>query len=183
MTSSAEPGSVTSLSSLPKVTRFGNASTCAVLSDQSLQCWSGSNGAPTAVPDVTKATQAAGESAFGYALGSDGIVRRWGQDPTPQPVANLAASIRIIKGGAHYCSIAAGGALWCWGTQGMFDQLIEYGSTPIQVSGLGTVVDAAASLWETCVVQGDHVVKCWGSAVGQSDWSASPVTITGLPQN
>lgn len=57
------------------------------------------------------------------------------------------------------------------------------GSTPIQVSGLGTIVDASASLWETCVVQADHVVKCWGSAVGQSDWSASPVTITGLPQN
>ena len=184
MTTSAEPGAVVSLSSLPKAARFGDSSTCAVMADASVQCWNGSNGLPSAGASVTNAIQAVGAVSFGYALGSDGIVRGWGSAAMPEPVQDLGTAKRITMGQTHYCAISTSDSLLCWGRQGMFDQLIDYGMSPIQVSELSKVTDVSASLWNTCVLEAEHVVKCWGNAVGKPEWSASPVVIAGFfPQN
>ncbi len=77
--------------------------------------------------------------------------------------------------------------MWCWGKDGFFDA-VDYGAYPLSVDD-GPVVAAAAGSANTCLIEADHTVKCWGSNLsgyqlgtnGPSSNSATPIVITGLP--
>ena len=206
MTSTQMPGNLVTKPTLSNIPQLGSNSTCVILSDQTAQCWTGSDGTPATVSGLTKVTQINGDSidgkSGGCALSSDGSVRCWGpgsagqigngsttDQPTPQVVKNLGVATRIARGRWHVCAIVTGGSLSCWGTQGMFSNVIEYGSSPLPVTGVSNVVDVGGNFANTCVLQADHTVKCWGSnahgQLGQPltvDASTSPVTVAGLPK-
>lgn len=206
MTSTQMPGNVVMKSTLSNIPRLGSNSTCVVLADQTAQCWTGSDGTPATVTGLTKVTQINGDSvdgkSGGCALSSDGSVRCWGpgaagqigngstmDQTTPQIVKNLGVATKIARGRWHVCAIVAGGSLSCWGTQGMFSNVLEYGSSPLPLTGVSNVVDVGGNFANTCVLQADHTVKCWGSnahgQLGQPltvDASTSPVVVQGLPK-
>ncbi|MEO7035373.1 MAG: hypothetical protein ABI548_15720 [Polyangiaceae bacterium] len=194
------PTAVQTVPSLTGVTSITD-DLCALLSDKSVKCWSGANGAPVALPALPAnvITQVAGSCV----LSSDGSVRCWGagaqgqlgnglttDQTTPQLVQQLGIAKWIGHGDHHACAILSDQSFSCWGKDGFFDS-VDYGPYPLPIAGLGKVSSAAVGFANTCVIETDNTVKCWGSnLVGQlgpngasfvGGGSATPVVITGLP--
>ena len=79
----------------------------------------------------------------------------------------------VATGGGHTCA-ASGGAAYCWGRDDS-GQLGNGGASgdpdataPVQVSGLGSVVQLCAGASHSCAVLHDGRVACWGNgASGQ----------------
>jgi alpha-tubulin suppressor-like RCC1 family protein len=142
-------------------------------------------------------TQVAGNCA----LSSDGSVRCWGpggsgqigngqtnDQTTPQLVQPLGKATWIGSGGTHVCAILADQSFWCWGKDGFFSP-IDYGPSPLPVSGVGKIASAACNYDNTCVIETNNTVKCWGSNLsgvqlgtnGPTGNGLSPVVIPGIP--
>jgi len=105
-----------------------------------------------------------------------GAVKAW----TPVQVLGLTQVKKIALDplGSHACALLDDLTLWCWGnnTQGQ----LGLGDTedrwqPVQVPGLGEVVDVAAGSLHTCALNQAGEVHCWGAdhlgQVGTSDHS------------
>jgi alpha-tubulin suppressor-like RCC1 family protein len=124
----------------------GGAHTCAVLVDQTIDCW--------------------GDNAFGQlGLGVFG-----GATSTPTPVHGLPGpALSVSAGDTHTCAVIKNLGVWCWGngTAGS----LGYGGTtsqalPIRVafSDIGPQPDlvSAGGNSSTCATLSDHSVWCWG---------------------
>jgi alpha-tubulin suppressor-like RCC1 family protein len=127
----------------------GGDTTCALTAGGGVTCW--------------------GADTFGQ-LG-DGFSGPGPHDASPEVVSGVSGVSRLALGTSHTCAVSnEQHILECWGDNS-FGQL-GIGSTaldsnqsvPTLVQGVGELVDIAAAADATCVVLGDHTVKCWGDA-------------------
>ena len=105
---------------------------------------------------------------------------------SPNGSANWDATfIDIAAGNNHTCAIKTNGVAYCWGND-------NYGSLgnlsvknaekqyPVQVSGNKTWVSISTGTWNTCAINDDKYMFCWGKNIlGQlgnntTSWSATP---------
>lgn len=126
---------------------LGEAHSCALLINHTLQCW--------------------GDNQFGQL--ADSAIKN---NPFPLPVAGLANGISAVSAGSgHTCALTGAGAQ-CWG-RNYFGQLgngtLDSSSQPVTVVGFSlTVAAIAAGGNHTCGLAAGGGVRCWGSnAFGQ----------------
>lgn len=167
--------------------------TCAIDGNRTLACW-GTNGFGelgtgthsidpiwTATPSAlgAPALGAGGGKSHGCAIASDGALACWGMNDydqlglgtstgyqaTPQPVSWSKAAVGIAAGWKNTCAVAAGGALYCWGHNGLGelgDATMVARKAPWPVASLQTGVTAiAVGALHVCAVK-DKKVFCWG---------------------
>jgi alpha-tubulin suppressor-like RCC1 family protein len=178
---------------LGNATRVGVAdySTCALLSDGSIDCWGvnrdgqvGDNSAPgdvqtpARVSGISTATEVSGGSNHVCALLSDHSVRCWGDNfysqlgigkighsEVPVSVSGIADAIGLSSGADHACAIRTGGTVWCWG-ENDYGQLgngaTTDSSTPVQATGISGATQVSAGMEHTCALVSAGKVWCWG---------------------
>jgi len=211
------PVDVIGLGSGVQAIAAGGEHSCALASGGSVKCWgynfygqlgNGSTGHQSTPVDViglgsnVQAIAAGGE--HGCALTSGGAVKCWGNNGSgqlgngsaghqspPVDVSGLGSGVQAIAtGGQHSCALTSGGAVKCWGDNdygqlgngSMVDQ-----STPVDVSGLGSGVQAiAAGRYHSCALSVGGAVKCWGGnnfgqlGNGSAGHQSTPVEVSGL---
>jgi alpha-tubulin suppressor-like RCC1 family protein len=139
------------------------------------------------------------------ALLDTGRVRCWGTDNFYGGTATLTAAdaaqlgdvdglsgITALDGGSlHFCAVAAGGQLRCWGSSGALgysdtDDVQLFGSPSLQdkgdvpVGGPVAQVDAGEST--TCAVLRNGALRCWGeNSEGQLGYSDTLSVDDGTP--
>jgi len=147
---------------------------------------------------------AAGETHT-VALKSDGTVWAWGnnsdgqlgngsttQSPVPVQVSNLTKMIAIAAGGSHTIALKnniSNFTVWTWGRNSngqLGDGTTTGRTTPVEVSGLTSVVAVAAGSAHTVVLNADGTVRAWGSNIsgqlgdGTTTDRLTPVEVSGL---
>ncbi len=138
----------------------GDWLSCAVLDDETLQCWGSDNPVdptttvPVGVPALAAPIQVAG--------GCD----------------------------HHACAVLSDGSVWCWGTNGsgqLGDGTMTTSMVPVNVAGLGDAVGVAVGSDHSCARLRDGSVWCWGANYsGQLGGPAGanmlqPVQVQGIP--
>lgn len=190
--------------------------TCALVAGGAVKCWglnsSGELGDgtttnrpnPVSVSGLTGATQIAAGNNFTCALVAGGTVKCWGANAkgqlgdttttdsvTPVSVSGVtgATQIAVGAGALHVCALVAGGAVKCWGYNGMGqlgDTTFSDRATPVSVSGLTGATQIAAGSAHTCVLVAGGGAQCWGAnSSGQLGDNTgfnqpAPVTVSGL---
>jgi alpha-tubulin suppressor-like RCC1 family protein len=160
----------------PKTLVLGNQHTCAISADSRVKCW-GSNQQGQLGPDV------AGDL---HAPGPDLRVRG-------------RAVLALAAGDDHTCAVLEGGALKCWGRNGVgqlgLGDLANRGEGPGQMGDAlaevalgGAAIAVGAGAAHTCAVTADGGVRCWGVGdAGQLGFesgagsSSPPVSSLALP--
>jgi len=110
---------------------------------------------------------------------------------TQQAAAAAAAEAQqAATGGSYSCALRAGGAVKCWGNnqQGQLgDGSTTDRSAPVEVSGLGSGVQAVSSgNNHSCALLAGGAVKCWGDnqygqlGDGTTTARSVPVGVSGL---
>ena len=133
--------------------------TCALLANNTVQCW--------------------GDDTYGE-LGDGTTTSR----PTAASVQGLSGTISAIAaGGYHTCVVLASGVVECWGgnTYGQLgNSSTTNSSTPVTVAGLaGPAIGIAAGDQHTCALLRTGTVQCWGfNSQGQL---GTGVATTGSP--
>lgn len=136
---------------------------------------------PDAAAAGTQVIALAAGTSHTCALSNAGEVRCWGRingqsdaqgnavlTPSPTVVVGLPSAVEIGAGNAHTCAVAAGGSVWCWGAnaagqQGTGSTSSAFTTAAAQVAGVGNVIALGAGADQTCVVQSDGRVRCWGA--------------------
>jgi alpha-tubulin suppressor-like RCC1 family protein len=109
---------------------------------------------------------------------------------TSVPLPEAAVDVVVGTGGQHACAILASHRVACWG-DGEYGELGNGGKPraqrdPVLVGSLTDVVQIAAGLDNTCAIDGDGAVWCWGKdmhAVGAAthEDATTPVRIGVTP--
>ena len=76
-----------------------------------------------------------------------------------------------LSGGSNHTCLANGGNVYCWGLNTLF-QVAGSGAssnTPQLVSGLSSPTSVSAGGSQSCAVQTDHKILCWGNRGGYSN--------------
>lgn len=169
---------------------------CALITDGTVECWSGVDSAPRRIPNVWTATSIAG-SATGHvcAVLEDKTVWCWGNNDygqlgngttlsssDPVPVfsvdgVQLKGVAQVAVGARHSCAVLQDKTAWCWGDNGSgqlgngnMDVTASGGALPVQDSNgkLGSVSKIALGDDHSCAQLTGGTVQCWGSnEVGQ----------------
>ena len=150
-------------------------------------------------------TLAAGVS-FTCALWPGGTVRCWGDNsrgqlgdgtlisrPDPAEVLGLEGVVEITSGVSHSCALTVNGSVRCWGfdDQGQLgdgEATLDPRTRPVDVQGLGDVIQIAAGSWHTCALRREGTVRCWGwnrsGEVGDGTTlpRTTPTDVTGLAE-
>lgn len=175
----------------PRSLSVGGASSCAVLTDGTLECW-GSNTmdmlgdgsgldqpTPVPVPGLTEVQEVTLGSEHACARLLDGSVWCWGNgahgtlgngslhghSPVPRRVPGLDAT-SVVAAGHHTCAVSRAGTAWCWGHNdygqlGVGDR--EDRGEPTRVLGLRNVVAMDTEGFHSCALLRGGEVQCWGS--------------------
>lgn len=131
-----------------RVTRIacGDWHTCALLETGSVRCW----GAGT-------------WGALGYGIPDD-----VGDDEAPASAGNVDVGgpvVDLVAGNNYTCALLVGGAVRCWGLDGLGTSIIgddEPPSTAGDVDVGGRVVLLAGGTTHTCALLTSGAVRCWG---------------------
>ena len=151
-----------------QVTDAGEFFSCALMVDQSVQCWG-----------------SAGEVGDGTGM----------QSAIPRGVLLPEKAISLSAGGTSACAVGVSGAVYCWG-HGSAGQLGNghylNQNTPVQVVGISNAIQVAVGGvqgdGQACAVTSSHDAYCWGfnnsGQLGDGNTSniALPIRIK-LPQN
>ena len=133
---------VTGLSGPAAAIDAGDAHTCALIQDGTVQCWGWNI-----------------EGQLGNGGGSD--------SDTPVQVAGLKTrATAIATGGSHTCALLATGGVECWGAN-LYGQLgngtTSDSASPVPVSGLASgVMSIGAGLYHSCALLDGGSATCWG---------------------
>lgn len=163
------PTDVEGLTTGVRAITAGSAHTCAVLTDDSVQCW--------------------GYNAYGQ-LGNGNTTDQL----APVPVDGLDAGVSAIVAGsasAHTCALMMDGEVKCWGRglaapgdAGPNDQ-----TTPADVVGLSAPATSLAVGQDvTCALLTTGGVECWGDNYygqlgnGSTESSTAPLPVSGLTE-
>ena len=129
----------------------------------------------------------------------DNLNRKLGQggtsttdSPTPVPVMGLGVVDQVELGAQHAC-VRIGGSVQCWGDN-LQSQSGVAGTTtdqslPVPIMNLADAVDLQVGEYHACALRSTGVVSCWGDDIagqlgdddGNTDDSAVPVDVVGLP--
>ena len=174
------PIDVVGLTRHVRVISAGFSTSCAVMDDNSVQCWGDD---PSNLPHQVKGLppiQSVSVGAFHIcALTTAGEVYCWGQNGSgqlgngstedssePVAVVGLHDATMISAGLRHTCALRSEGGVQCWGdnAQGQLgDGSTTSASTPVDVAGLSVGVQAvSAGQQHTCALMTDGTVQCWG---------------------
>ncbi|RYE42381.1 MAG: IPTL-CTERM sorting domain-containing protein [Hyphomicrobiales bacterium] len=212
------PVPVTGLGSGVALLVAGREHTCALNTAGAVQCWGWNsdgqlgngttNSSSTPVP-VTGLGSGVASLAAGAnhtcAVTTIGAVQCWGNNGngqlgngslnnsriTPVAVIGLGSGVAALAAGtAHTCALTAGGAVQCWGNNGvgqLGNGTTNSSNTPVAVTGRGSGVAAlAAGNAHTCVVTSAGAVQCWGwnpqgqLGDGTTTQRTAPVPVNGL---
>jgi len=179
------PVTVVGLSGPAKAVAAAGFSTCAVIEDDSIQCWGARfRSGPREIVKFNSPvlTITAGSSHF-CALISEGTVTCWGSNTfgtlgdgtdtsrtEPVSVKNLdGLKVTTINAGVHHtCAVIEGGVLRCWGAN--FSGAIGDGTTtdrfaPVSVDGIGgpVLTSNAGGYHFSCAVLATGRLQCWGA--------------------
>ncbi len=161
----------------------GDGHTCVVVAPGAVHCWGRNDrgqlgdgtmtrrSAPTPVA-VMDAVHIAAGSAHTCVTRMAGSVSCWGEGfgASPMIVAGVADAAQIAAGRCHSCVVSTTGRLSCWGcnTEGQLgDGTTTDRAAPVDVLGVGTVLQVVARERHTCARTTD-TVNCWGDgAMGQ----------------
>jgi alpha-tubulin suppressor-like RCC1 family protein len=174
----------------------GDVHACGLTTSGAVYCWGtnsqGQLGNGSRVSQTTPAATVGGltfsaitvGSAHSCALTQGGLAYCWGSNangrlgiastvPLPGPPATAPAKVAgdnvfssITNGAAHTCAIAAGGAAYCWGSNGdgqLGDGTQTDRSAPVPVAGARTFTALSAGVSHTCGIVTDGSAYCWGS--------------------
>ena len=169
------PVAVVGLSRAAIALTTGDKHTCALLDNNTVQCW--------------------GEGIDGQ-LGNGGNTIQ----PNPVAVSGIANAIAIAAGGAHTCALLDTGDVQCWGDGA--DGRLGDGDTgthlsPVSVSSLsGVVVAIGVGAATSCALLATGAAQCWGDAGagivgdghadgshshGAGDAEYTPANVAGFP--
>jgi alpha-tubulin suppressor-like RCC1 family protein len=155
--------------------------TCALTGSGGVVCWGDNVSAPAEVSGLGDGVRGiATGNGHTCALTGTGGVKCWGANrsgqlgdgsrvdsPVPVDVVGLSSDVTAIAaGGNHTCALIAGGGVKCWGDNSdsqLGSDVKEAGTTPVEVSGLGGVVESIfLGSDNTCARLTGGGFKCWG---------------------
>ena len=169
---------------------------CALISDGTVECWSGIDADPRRVPNLFSATAIAGSTAtHACAVLEDETAACWGNNEfgqlgngtavassTPVPVFDgsgerLNGISQIAVGARHSCAVLKDGRVACWGDNasgqlGNGDLSVAASGGALLVQGLQGVLEGVSKIAlgddHSCALLSDGMVQCWGRGeVGQ----------------
>ncbi|HTB73416.1 MAG TPA: hypothetical protein VK762_09245 [Polyangiaceae bacterium] len=147
VTAAATPQTVTGLTSGVKAIAAGDFTTCALLTNGTVQCW-GLN------------TWGNVGTSSSSSCGGDLCVT------APVAVSGLSgAAVAIAVGYQVTCALISGGTVECWGNNSngeLGNGMLTSSSSPQPVSGLTNATAIAAGAFHVCALRSDHTVVCWG---------------------
>jgi alpha-tubulin suppressor-like RCC1 family protein len=112
-----------------------------------------------------------------HEIGNDNVAA---QTSMPTDTQVTSGALQITAGSAHTCVRLASGVS-CWGSNAMGvlgSAATGSTATPVAVPGTAEAVDIAASGTNTCALDANGAVKCWGSGIGP--FTATTWTPVGL---
>src|SRR3989441_662342 len=197
LSSSSVPVAVRGLTTATRVVT-GDAHTCALLGDGTVQCWGGSDdgqrgdgtftssSTPLRVGGLTGAAAVSGGFYHTCALLGDGTVQCWGRNAegqlgngttigsrVPGRVAGLPSATAVSGGVQHTCALLSDGTVQGWGRnlEGQLgDGTTPSSPTPVRVGGISGAVAVSAGILHTCALLANGTVKCWGAVGPNNDF-------------
>jgi alpha-tubulin suppressor-like RCC1 family protein len=183
-TDSSIPVAVSNLTGVTAISA-GSFSTCAILSDTSVQCWGFNGNGELGVGNSTGPSTCNGSPC----------------SPTPVAVPNVTGATVIAMGQADTCVVVSGGAVECWGFNA--DGELGYGmtsgpdncsnngeltcsATPVSVSNLTGATALSVGAASACAIVSGGAVDCWGYGGdgevgnGMTSGSTTPVPVSNL---
>ncbi|MBW2453173.1 MAG: hypothetical protein JRI68_01620 [Deltaproteobacteria bacterium] len=166
---------------------------CALNGDGAVHCWgNGANGqigsdaqrafgTPQPIAELRAVREVASGANHVCALERQGTVKCWGRNTegqmgdgqrgsrtSPVVVSGIQKAVHIASGHNHSCALLDSGGVRCWGDH-KAQQLGPAGGsapkhgTPVEVTGLGDVVQLAGGALHTCARLRSGRVSCWGA--------------------
>jgi alpha-tubulin suppressor-like RCC1 family protein len=143
----------------------GTYHTCALLSDNTVQCW--------------------GYNYYGQLGNNSGT-----NSSIPVPVSNISSATALAIGDSHSCVLLSDHSVQCWGNN-MWGQLgnnsIINSSIPVPVSNIGNAASISSGSSSVCAKTSLGSVQCWGNngtgqlGIGTSNTSTlTPTPMIGL---
>lgn len=189
--SSASPLTVSGITTAVQLS-VGSDHACALLTDQTVQCWGNNdvgqlgNGStvdantPVAVSGLTGAIAVHAGVSMSCAILADNSVRCWGANgngqlgngttldsAVPVVVSGLANVNALAIGTSHVCALQTGGTVACWGSNagrqfGNVNFVDPFSSIPVAATSVTGVQALAAGFQHNCALLSSGEVTCWG---------------------
>ena len=169
----------------------GGTHTCALLDNQTVQCWGDNtygqvgdatntdSNIPVAVSGITTATAITAGGNHSCALLDNQTVECWGSNSygqigdgtdalssfIPLAVLGITTATAIAAGADHTCALLDNQRVQCWGDNqfgALGDATNTSSNIPVTVLGITTATSVAAGGSETCALLADAAVECWG---------------------
>lgn len=141
-------GSFAVIPPIPTQVSVGDTHTCTLMSDGQTKCW--------------------GDNTYGQ-LGNGSTTA----SPSPILVTGISNATQISSGYGYTCALITDGTVECWGNGGLGQlgngvaTIYTTGTnppnpTPVQMLGVTGALQVSTGRSTTCVLLGDHTVKCVG---------------------
>ncbi|MGK5093029.1 hypothetical protein WDW89_13550 [Deltaproteobacteria bacterium TL4] len=176
--------------------------TCALLSDQTVKCWSRSVYPPETVVDISNATQITAGFTHTCALLSNQTVKCWGKNEKgqlgdgtainsdiPVLVESIVNATQVATRYNSTCALLSNQTVKCWGENikgQLGDGTKNDSNIPVLVNEIFNATQISTGSEHTCALLSDQTVKCWGHNYagqlgdGLRQDSPNPVSVKGL---